>query len=740
MSSSGKENAGETNPHIERYGKVRVDRSGLFNMLKTNPIDGCEVIGDVDEEKQNDDCDTTYSVLGKDIPLQAGMSSLTISTCHRIRQLVNLDIIGSSLKKLTIIANCVERIEGLETLRNLEHLELYQNRLKTIENLECLPNLRVLDLSFNSIRSVDYLNEKLPFAKGLTKLYLSNNKIVEIPQGTLEHFPNLELLELGANRLREIPACVRKLSNLRELWLGKNKIRTMELEQPAESSSSELGKPLLPFLKHCSLQANRLTSYHTNFFKNCPNLTHFYLSENQLGDFEFPQTFGHLKALTELDLSQNVITTIPKDFKLEALRELWINANRIDFDDVNSPGIAGLWNLRLSCLYMEHNPGYDGNFKDGGERYKKTLRRVCGPCLLQLDAILFAMQQKIEEDKFGTVYATRDNSVPGIRKITRELEGRDLTPGNRVTTPRSSGSAETSPLGTPELLTLAEEFSEKGWCVVPNALESKLTRGFIDHLSDRLRRPTSEKSPIDLADPTSWPPGNICVDGFHGDVDNLERSQGRLKAGVDSVLGEGLWSANGKDWYLACCFPERSTVLGNESEEEASSSPVHDRPWTETEDKILLTNFNEFGPAWNKLSSKLSNRPRRSVRSRVTALVERVPCKGWHLEADGQTHEGLILLLLLSDCESGTALVTGSHKWIGEKVTEKEFPTGGLTSWAEEALEEKRKKGEVVIDQVRGRAGDAVLIHPLLLYGETPNLSDNKVRMMATGRLRLKEG
>merc|ERR1712032_477187 len=103
-------------------------------------------------------------------------------------------------------------------------------------------------------------------------------KIDEIPDGTVNAFKNLEVLELGANRLREIGSVVNGLTNLRELWLGKNKITSMAISQN------------LPNLEICSVQCNRLEHWDESFFKNCPKLRLLYLSENRLPDFDFSTT------------------------------------------------------------------------------------------------------------------------------------------------------------------------------------------------------------------------------------------------------------------------------------------------------------------------------------------------------------------------------------------------------------------------------------------------------------------
>jgi protein phosphatase 1 regulatory subunit 7 len=251
--------------------------------------------------------------------------------CARIRVLENLELLGPRLVKLALVANCVRKLEGLDKLVNLEHLELYQNQIKRVENLGKLRNLRVLDLSFNKIREVEYLVDRrvvsggvdrgensqeedhLPFRNKLRKLYLTNNKLKDIPANSVNSFPNLELLELGANKLRTTlvedeeegnttadnvnadstnsspdntttsghsssmqvdptsppRSILDGLTNLKELWMGKNKIVTMYL-------------PPLPALEKVAWQANRLEEWDGRFFRNCPNVTHLYFSKGEI--------------------------------------------------------------------------------------------------------------------------------------------------------------------------------------------------------------------------------------------------------------------------------------------------------------------------------------------------------------------------------------------------------------------------------------------------------------------------
>ncbi|CAE7389258.1 ppp1r7 [Symbiodinium sp. CCMP2456] len=285
-----------------------------------------------------------------------------------------------------LVANCVEKIENLETNTNLVHLELYQNMVKKIENISHLRNLTVLDLSFNKIRSTEPL-AACPF-EYLENLYLSSNKIVDV-EGIF-HFTQLKMLELGSNRIRAIPEQVSSLVNLKELWLGKNKITSMSL-------------PVLPALRHLSLQNNRLESWEPSFFRNLAGLTHLYLGHNNLPDL--PDEFALLTDLVEVDLVRNAITQIKPIPELQKLQELWMNDNKIE-DLAQIANLASFPSLKT--IYLERNPMQDLGNKQAEERYREAILQAV-PYIEQLDAERLNVELKVISD--GT-----ERQVMGIRR------------------------------------------------------------------------------------------------------------------------------------------------------------------------------------------------------------------------------------------------------------------------------------------------------------------------------------
>eukprot|EP00928_Gymnodinium_smaydae_P013387 TRINITY_DN14885_c0_g2_i1.p1 TRINITY_DN14885_c0_g2~~TRINITY_DN14885_c0_g2_i1.p1 ORF type:complete len:402 (-),score=87.69 TRINITY_DN14885_c0_g2_i1:123-1328(-) len=316
----------------------------------------------------------TFYRIGVDHTFTPGCEEIFFQ-CTRIKKLENLAPAGAALKRLILIANCIEKVEGLEELVNLEHLELYQNLVKRIENISHLKSLRILDFSFNKIRSIAPLGN-CPFAN-LDQLYLSSNKIEDVE--AIFHFKKLRLLELGSNRIRTIPPQLSELVDLQELWLGKNKIASMVL-------------PPLPKLKHLSLQNNRLEVWDPQLFKNCPNLEFFYLGHNNLPDI--PEELAMLSNLREIDLAKNAIKTIRPMPQLEKLRDLWMNDNQVeDLDEVRNLAAYPA----LKTIYLERNPMHGLGDTEKEEKYKQAILEAV-PDLVQLDAVKLNLKVNVVTD------------------------------------------------------------------------------------------------------------------------------------------------------------------------------------------------------------------------------------------------------------------------------------------------------------------------------------------------------
>ena len=81
------------------------------------------------------------------------------------------------IETLSLRWNMIKTIENLSCLgATLTELELYDNQISKLENLESLVNLEILDVSHNRIRKIEGLENLTK----LRKLYLVSNKINKI--------------------------------------------------------------------------------------------------------------------------------------------------------------------------------------------------------------------------------------------------------------------------------------------------------------------------------------------------------------------------------------------------------------------------------------------------------------------------------------------------------------------------------------------------------------------------------
>ena len=194
---------------------------------------------------------------------------------------------------------------------------------------------------------------------------MANNKIKHI-EG-IEQLKSLRKIDLGANRIRKIPANqFVNMKNLEELWLGKNKIEQIE------------GLEKLTKLRRLDVQSNRLTTVE-NLLGQVDNLEELYLAHNGIDDEGAMIESGlrlSFHKLTTLDLSKNRLTSCRPFSHLDKLNELWISTNNIaSFEDVQPISVL----TTLNEIYLEHNPIYH-DFE-----YRKKLKGII-PSLRQIDA------------------------------------------------------------------------------------------------------------------------------------------------------------------------------------------------------------------------------------------------------------------------------------------------------------------------------------------------------------------
>ncbi|XP_069370804.1 dynein regulatory complex subunit 3-like [Paralichthys olivaceus] len=104
----------------------------------------------------------------------------------------------TSLTKINLNNNLIERIRGLDNLVNLKWLNLSFNRIEKIEGLETLQKLEVLNLTTNRISVI----ENIYHLEKLTHFYISNNLLEQLDNVlSLKKVKKLGALNLSGNPL-----------------------------------------------------------------------------------------------------------------------------------------------------------------------------------------------------------------------------------------------------------------------------------------------------------------------------------------------------------------------------------------------------------------------------------------------------------------------------------------------------------------------------------------------------------
>jgi len=187
----------------------------------------------------------------KQIPSLKGfpvLSRLELSY-NEFRSLQPLAELSSApLTELFVANNKVTSFEGVQTLTQLQVLEMGSNRIKVVEHLEDMAVLRQLWLGRNRISSLEgfptLLNLKilalpsnrltsicgLEACVNLEELYFTHNGIQKM-EG-LETLSNLLVLDLANNMIERVEG-LEAQTRLTDLWLNDNKIQSLDGLQEA---------------------------------------------------------------------------------------------------------------------------------------------------------------------------------------------------------------------------------------------------------------------------------------------------------------------------------------------------------------------------------------------------------------------------------------------------------------------------------------------------------------------------
>ncbi len=264
-------------------------------------------------------------VYGKKIEVKKdgflGLSSMNIKKISDVKGLESL----ANLQTLDLQDNQITKIKGLKSLANLQKLLLDRNKITEIKGLETLTNLQYLSLFRNQITEI----KGLETLTNLQDLSLFSNQITEIKG--LESLANLQTLYLGGNPITKIKG-LESLANLQTLYLGGNPITKIK------------GLETLTNLEELSLTGNQITKI--KGLETLTNLEALYLEVNQITEIEGLESLANLQIL-RLDCNQ--ITEIKGLESLANLQRLLLDSNQI----TKIKGLESLANLQY--LHLENN-------------------------------------------------------------------------------------------------------------------------------------------------------------------------------------------------------------------------------------------------------------------------------------------------------------------------------------------------------------------------------------------------
>ena len=283
---------------------------------------------------------------------------------NEITQLEGLDE-NTLLEELVLEENRILKLEGLSTLQFLKKLDLGKNKLVKLENLESLVHLTQLSVEDNQIESLTGLQS----LTNLMELYMCSNRIMNVKEVQhLKMLPKLIIVDLSGNRLCRHESyrmyCVyylRKLKVLDGIGVDINEQQAAREKYSgkltAEFLAEKIGHKYFEHIRELDLSSCRIREI-----------------EHLSGD-----EFSNLR---ELNLDNNMLTSIGGLHRLDKLTVLRLNHNRIrklgstgshhassmvgsiskDVTGGNSPekvaigghGLSGLPNLEILQLGYNH--------------------------------------------------------------------------------------------------------------------------------------------------------------------------------------------------------------------------------------------------------------------------------------------------------------------------------------------------------------------------------------------------
>ncbi|CAI9545359.1 unnamed protein product [Staurois parvus] len=221
--------------------------------------------------------------------------------------------------KFTDVAEIPPWVYLLKNLRELHlvgNLNSENNKMIGLDSLRELRHLKLLYVKSNLTKIPSNITDVAPH---LTKLIIHNDGTKVVVLNSLKKMMNVAELELNNCELERIPHAIFSLTNLQELDLKLNSIRTIE---------EVISFQHLKRLTCLKLWHNKIVSIPQSI-SQVKNLESLYLAHNKLESL--PVGLFLLQKLRHLDVSSNCISMVPIEIcNLQNLQHLHFAGNKVD--------------------------------------------------------------------------------------------------------------------------------------------------------------------------------------------------------------------------------------------------------------------------------------------------------------------------------------------------------------------------------------------------------------------------
>ncbi|XP_076818232.1 vasorin-like [Clavelina lepadiformis] len=245
-------------------------------------------------------------------------------------------------------------------------LYLFDNKIKTIPDgsLSRLKSLRLLSLSSNRLNDSAFKPSLFLQLKQLVNLQLSDNRLTSIPRNAFAGMPNLVRIDLENNKIISIDSdALKNMSNLLELKLSNNRLSDFPkiVACPALSRLCLGGNELVRLrpdglrqvnLEHLELSRNRLNQLPSTLFGGLSNMRVLDISSNQI--HRVPQIISNMTSLQTLNLSHNPITTLDGKFLTNLRRMKTLDIGSLQLSTLREGFIPR--GVYLNFLDLTNNP------------------------------------------------------------------------------------------------------------------------------------------------------------------------------------------------------------------------------------------------------------------------------------------------------------------------------------------------------------------------------------------------